>query len=111
MLYMVQNDIHAPATTVYEALEFSAQMRVRDLDKEKLKDFVDQVGSHFRLCRRLVLAAYCSDCLHVHCLIQCLHVGSCLIAQQHSSHKLRLLNTSLSTSQLKCCACWQPRST
>lgn len=44
MLYMVQNDIHAPGTTVYEALEFSAQMRVRDLDKQKLKDFVDQVG-------------------------------------------------------------------
>lgn len=31
---------------MYEALEFSAQMRVRDLDKQKLKDFVDQVGLH-----------------------------------------------------------------
>ncbi|KAA6418150.1 MAG: ATP-binding cassette transporter [Trebouxia sp. A1-2] len=39
----MQNDIHAPATTVYEALEFSAQMRVMDIDKNKLKDFVDQV--------------------------------------------------------------------
>ena len=47
MAYTVQNDIHAPATTVYEALEFSAQMRVRDLDKHKLKDFVDQVGLHY----------------------------------------------------------------
>ena len=40
----MQNDIHAPATTVYEALEFSAEMRVLDVDKSKLKDFVDQVG-------------------------------------------------------------------
>ena len=40
----MQNDIHAPATTVYEALEFSAEMRVVDVDKSKLKDFVDQVG-------------------------------------------------------------------
>lgn len=40
----MQNDIHAPATTVYEALEFSAQMRVMDIDKNKLKDFVDQVS-------------------------------------------------------------------
>ncbi len=41
----MQNDIHAPGTTVYEALEFSAQMRIMDIDKNKLKDFVDQVGS------------------------------------------------------------------
>ena len=41
----VQNDIHAPGTTVYEALEFSAQMRIMDIEKNKLKDFVDQVGS------------------------------------------------------------------
>ena len=40
---VLQNDIHAPATTVYEALEFSAQMRILDLNKQKLKDFVDQV--------------------------------------------------------------------
>lgn len=46
LVCMVQNDIHAPGTTVYEALEFSAQMRVLDLDKHKLKDFVDQVGPH-----------------------------------------------------------------
>ncbi|KAL3152680.1 hypothetical protein ABBQ38_012275 [Trebouxia sp. C0009 RCD-2024] len=41
--YVEQNDIHAPGTTVYEALEFSAQMRILDLDKHKLKAFVDQV--------------------------------------------------------------------
>lgn len=41
----VQNDIHAPGTTVYEALEFSAQMRIMDIDKNKLEGFVDQVGS------------------------------------------------------------------
>ena len=41
---VLQNDIHAPGTTVYEALEFSAQMRVLDLDKQKLKAFVDQVS-------------------------------------------------------------------
>ncbi len=40
----MQNDIHAPGTTVYEALEFSAQMRIMDIDKNKLKDFVHQVG-------------------------------------------------------------------
>lgn len=40
----MQNDIHAPGTTVYEALEFSAQMRIMGVDKNKLKDFVDQVG-------------------------------------------------------------------
>lgn len=43
-IFMVlQNDIHAPGTTVYEALEFSAQMRIMDVDKHQLKDFVDQV--------------------------------------------------------------------
>ncbi|KAL3156297.1 hypothetical protein ABBQ32_012567 [Trebouxia sp. C0010 RCD-2024] len=41
--YVEQNDIHAPGTTVYEALEFSAQMRILDVDKHKLKAFVDQV--------------------------------------------------------------------
>ena len=41
--WLMQNDIHAPATTVYEALEFSAQMRIMDVDKRQLKDFVDQV--------------------------------------------------------------------
>ena len=39
----VQNDIHAPGTTVYEALEFSAQMRILDVKQHQLKDFVDQV--------------------------------------------------------------------
>ena len=60
MLYMVQNDIHAPATTVYEALEFSAQMRVHDLDKQKLTDFVDQVELPSSTCAShlwLLLAA------------------------------------------------------
>ena len=47
----MQNDIHAPATTVYEALEFSAQMRVLDVDKSKLKDFVDQVHTDYVLIR------------------------------------------------------------
>ena len=46
----MQNDIHAPGTTVYEALEFSAQMRVLDVDKHKLKDFVDQVHPYPSLC-------------------------------------------------------------
>lgn len=41
---VLQNDIHAPATTVYEALEFSAQMRILNLNKQKLKNFVDQVS-------------------------------------------------------------------
>ncbi len=45
----MQNDIHAPGTTVYEALEFSAQMRIMDIDKNKLKDFVDQVGYFFHM--------------------------------------------------------------
>lgn len=42
----MQNDIHAPGTTVYEALEFSAQMRIKDVDKHQLKDFVDQVQTY-----------------------------------------------------------------
>lgn len=47
---LMQNDIHASGTTVYEALEFSAQMRILDVDKHKLKDFVDQVHSQPSLC-------------------------------------------------------------
>ena len=34
---------------MYEALEFSAQMRIMDIDKNKLKDFVDQVGYFFHM--------------------------------------------------------------
>lgn len=41
--YVEQNDIHAPGTTVYEALEFSAQMRLIDVSQSDLKQFVGQV--------------------------------------------------------------------
>ena len=55
-LYMMQNDVHAPGTTVYEALEFSAQMRVLDVDRQKLKDFVDQVSSQ---AKQLTISEAC----------------------------------------------------
>ena len=41
----LQNDIHAPGTTVYEALEFSAQMRLIDVSQADLKQFVGQVST------------------------------------------------------------------
>ncbi len=39
----VQFDIHSPANTVYEALRYSAEMRLIDIDKKQLAQFVDQV--------------------------------------------------------------------
>ena len=39
----MQFDIHSPANTVYEALRYSAEMRLIDIDKKQLLQFVDQV--------------------------------------------------------------------
>ena len=41
---MEQNDIHSPATTIAEALLFSASLRLPgDLSKDKVKAFVDEI--------------------------------------------------------------------
>lgn len=56
---VLQNDIHAPGTTVYEALEFSAQMRILDVDKHKLKAFVDQVSCI--VCQLCQVIFQCSE--------------------------------------------------
>lgn len=39
----VQNDIHTPATTIREALYFSARCRLTDIDKNQLEEFVEEV--------------------------------------------------------------------
>ncbi|KAK9804995.1 hypothetical protein WJX73_009787 [Symbiochloris irregularis] len=41
--YVEQFDIHAAGATVYEAVEFSAQMRLVDVDQGKMREFIDQV--------------------------------------------------------------------
>jgi hypothetical protein len=40
----VQFDIHSPATTVREALAFSAELRLADVQSAQLHSFVDEVG-------------------------------------------------------------------
>ena len=64
LLWWLQNDIHAPGTTVYEALEFSAQMRIMDVDKHQLKDFVDQV--------RTLLSCFAQNSHLLHFSSQCI---------------------------------------
>lgn len=39
----LQFDIHAAGTTVYEAVEFSAQMRLMNVERGKMHEFIDQV--------------------------------------------------------------------
>ena len=52
---VVQNDIHSPATTIREALYFSAQCRLTEVDKHQLQEFVEEVG-HLRM--HAVLPSY-----------------------------------------------------
>ena len=39
----LQMDIHSPATTVHEALYFSARCRLMNISRQQLEEFVDQV--------------------------------------------------------------------
>ena len=42
---LVQFDIHSPASTVKEALNFSAELRLEGVDAKQRKAFVGKVGS------------------------------------------------------------------
>ena len=42
-LLLLQFDIHSPANTVYEALNFSSELRLEGVDKKQRKAFVDEV--------------------------------------------------------------------
>ena len=42
---MLQFDIHSPGATVHEALLFSAQLRLIDVSKDKMRTFVDEASS------------------------------------------------------------------
>lgn len=53
----VQFDIHSPATTVREALAYSAQLRLADVQSAQLQGFVDEV-CQISLC----------SCCHIHSL-------------------------------------------
>lgn len=46
----VQFDIHSPGATVHEALLFSAQLRLIDVRKDKMRRFVDEVGPPLLPC-------------------------------------------------------------
>ena len=41
--YVEQTDVHNGYTTVQEALEFSAALRIADANKEVLRAFVDEI--------------------------------------------------------------------
>ena len=57
MGYVEQNDIHTPALTVVESLEFSAHLRLdRDVNKRSEKNFVDNV----RACQSILLDMHMS---------------------------------------------------
>jgi len=42
-LLLLQFDIHSPANTVYEALNFSSELRLEGVDKNQRKAFVNEV--------------------------------------------------------------------
>ena len=42
---LLQFDIHSPASTVKEALNFSAELRLEGVDAKQRKAFVGEVGS------------------------------------------------------------------
>ncbi len=44
-MHDLQADIHSPATTIREALYFSARCRLMDVDKGQLNEFVEEVRS------------------------------------------------------------------
>ena len=46
---IVQFDIHSPANTVLEALNFSAELRLEGVDAKQRKAFVDEVRRHVQL--------------------------------------------------------------
>lgn len=41
---VMQADVHSPATTILEALYFSACCRLMGVNQAQLRQFVDQVG-------------------------------------------------------------------
>ena len=41
--YVEQFDIHSPALTVRESLKHSAQMRLMDVNKDQLEEYIDEV--------------------------------------------------------------------
>ena len=43
---VVQFDIHSPGATVHEALLFSAQLRLIDTSKDKMRKFVDEASPY-----------------------------------------------------------------
>ena len=43
---LAQFDIHSPANTVLEALDFSAELRLEGVDAQQRKAFVDEVRGH-----------------------------------------------------------------
>ena len=47
---MMQADIHSPATTVREALYFSARCRLMDVDADQLNEFVEEVSCLMMPC-------------------------------------------------------------
>ena len=52
-------DIHSPATTVHEALYFSARCRLMGVNKAQLSQFVDQVRPLLVGMTDLDLVLYC----------------------------------------------------
>ena len=51
---VLQFDIHSPGATVHEALLFSAQLRLIDTSKDKMRKFVDEA----RPCADTALVPY-----------------------------------------------------
>ena len=44
--YVEQFDIHSPALTVRESFKHSAQMRLMNVSKEQLDEFVDEASTN-----------------------------------------------------------------
>ena len=73
----VQFDIHSPALTIRESYEFSAQLRLINVNKVQLQEFVDEVGWSSALQRSIRGLAAC--CLGV-------WMGGCGLCSPHQCH-------------------------
>ena len=83
---LVQNDIHSPATTIREALYFSACCRLTDVDKHQLQEFVEEV------CNLKMLASLPSYNLIAY--PACWTLPSRILLADHLPAFLKMLNIS-----------------
>ena len=82
MGYVEQNDIHTPALTVVESLEFSAHLRLdRDVNKRSEKNFVDNVRPSQSTLLEMCMSAERSNAALFFAWMQLVHAKAYQAAQ------------------------------